>query len=231
MISSENIIEELPGMVSKPQVKDLPVGYVFGVTRYADVIMKNAFPTRWKQFIDNLNDYHINMVEIISGGGGRTIHTKRHDDGLYAKGWNKHNVLIEKFIDGSPVYRVRNHEIDVYCKGEDDGYPGIAVEMEWNNKDPFFHRDLANFDTLHKEGVIAVGIIVTRGPRLQTWLEKYSLYDDRVPSSKYGKSTTHWGKLIPMVNIGGGGECPLLLVGIEPEKIVDKPVDFAPDNY
>lgn len=55
MISSENITEELPGMVSKPQVKDLPVGYVFGVTRYADVIMKNAFPTRWKQFIDNLN--------------------------------------------------------------------------------------------------------------------------------------------------------------------------------
>lgn len=36
---------------------------------------------------------------------------------------------------------------------------------------------------------------------------------------KYGQSTTHWDKLVPRVNLGGGGECPLLLVGIEPERI------------
>ena len=36
---------------------------------------------------------------------------------------------------------------------------------------------------------------------------------------KYGQSTTHWNKLIPRVNLGGGGECPLLLVGIEPERV------------
>ena len=36
---------------------------------------------------------------------------------------------------------------------------------------------------------------------------------------KYGQSTTHWNKLLPRVNLGGGGECPLLLVGIEPERV------------
>ena len=36
---------------------------------------------------------------------------------------------------------------------------------------------------------------------------------------KYGSSTTHWEKLIPRVNLGGGGECPLLLIGIEPGRI------------
>jgi hypothetical protein len=36
---------------------------------------------------------------------------------------------------------------------------------------------------------------------------------------KYGSASTHWDKLIPKVNLGGGGECPLLLVGIEPGRI------------
>ena len=36
-----------------------------------------------------------------------------------------------------------------------------------NNKDPFFDRDLENFQRLHNEGAISVGIIVTRGQSLQ----------------------------------------------------------------
>jgi len=43
----------------------------------------------------------------------------------------------------------------------------IALEIEWNNKDPFFDRDLENFQRLHTEGAISVGVIVTRGRSLQ----------------------------------------------------------------
>lgn len=43
-------------------------------------------------------------------------------------------------------------------------FPGVAVEMEWNNKDPFFDRDLSNYYALHRAGALAVGVIVTRGP-------------------------------------------------------------------
>jgi hypothetical protein len=38
---------------------------------------------------------------------------------------------------------------------------------------------------------------------------------------KYGSSSTHWDKLIKPVNLGGGGECPLLLIGIELGRIDD----------
>jgi hypothetical protein len=41
------------------------------------------------------------------------------------------------------------------------------LEIEWNNKDPFFDRDLENFKRLHADGAISVGIIVTRGRALQ----------------------------------------------------------------
>ena len=42
-----------------------------------------------------------------------------------------------------------------------------ALEIEWNNKDPFFDRDLEGFKRLHAEGAISVGIIITRGRSLQ----------------------------------------------------------------
>jgi hypothetical protein len=42
------------------------------------------------------------------------------------------------------------------------------LEIEWNNKDPFFDRDLENFKRLHVDGAISVGIIVTRGRSLHT---------------------------------------------------------------
>jgi hypothetical protein len=97
-------------------------------------------------------------------------------------------------------------------------YPGIAVEMEWNNKDPFYDRDLLNYQALHREGALGVGVIVTRGPALQSLLERTVLHAG-ARTSKYGKSSTHWNKLVPRVNLGGGGECPLVLIGIEPPRI------------
>ena len=48
-------------------------------------------------------------------------------------------------------------------------FPGdarIALEIEWNNKDPFYDRDLENFKRLHADGAISIGVIVTRGRSL-----------------------------------------------------------------
>ena len=209
---------ELPGMVRFPTV-ELPHGYHYGVTRYADVILQQAFPLKFADIVANLESFYIDYEQDIKvGGGSRARHTARHDNGLVERGWAKHNVTVEKLVDGDPVFKVRNHEIDVFTMGDNGEYPGIADEMEWNNKDPFFHRDLNNFQALHREGVIAVGIIITRGPRLQELLEYLGSIGEH-SGTKYGKATTHWNKLVPMIDMGGGGEWPLLCIGIEPEKI------------
>ena len=42
----------------------------------------------------------------------------------------------------------------------------------WNDKDPFFDRDLENFHRLHAEGAVSVGIIVTRGASLQANMQR-----------------------------------------------------------
>jgi hypothetical protein len=84
----------------------------------------------------------------------------------------------------------------------------VALEIEWNNKDPFFDRDLNNFRLLFDLRVISVGIIITRTDGLQR------VFDRLGRGSSFGASTTHMGKLIPRISGGGGGGCPILVFGI-----------------
>jgi hypothetical protein len=217
------LVADLPGAVRAPTAAGLPDGYVYGVTRYADIILAGAFPRRLGQLVRSLAAFRITLDELRAGGGGRTEFVRRFDDSLRIqdKGWGKRNITIAKRLgfddDVREIARVRGHEIDMFGMGELDQFPGVAVEMEWNNKDPFYDRDLNNFAALHREGAIAVGVIVTRGPRLQELIGP--VIRSKQGGFKYGQSTTHWNKLIPRVNLGGGGECPLLLVGIEPERV------------
>jgi len=222
-------VADLAGEVRPVSTPGWPSGYVYGATRYADVILRESFRERYDDLVAALDGFYPTLDELRSGGGGRTVFVKRFDDSLGAmrspdgaQVWGKQNITIEKAVglDGTTLRRsrVRGHEIDMFGKGTLDApLPGIAVEMEWNNKDPFFDRDLINFQALHHEGAIAVGVIVTRGPALQDVIGPTVRSKDG--GFKYGQSTTHWSKLLPKVNLGGGGECPLLLIGIEPGRV------------
>lgn len=221
-LQSDDRIGDLPdpaGMLFPPTVTDIPVGYRVGVTRYADLVMKEAFTKQYSDLIGVLEGFRISADELIAGGGSRATHTRRFDDELGKRGWGKRNIEISKLIDGSMIHATRGHEIDMFSPGSaDKPYPGVAVEMEWNNKDPFFDRDLVNFMALHREGALGVGVIVTRGPTLQKYI-KPTIRTEK--SEKYGASTTHWDKVVPRINLGGGGECPLVVIGIEPDRVTD----------
>lgn len=213
------------GVIMPPSIGKLPPGYCYGVTRFADVVLSEALPNRFADLVASLESFTVGLDEVRKGGGGRTPFVRRFDESLVTRVdgngvalWGKQNITIERRIgfDGAtkPVSRTRGHEIDIFGKGSaTNPFPGVAVEMEWNNKDPFFHRDLINFQALHREGAIVAGVIITRGPKLQKVLSKVL--------DKYGSSSTHWDKLIKPVNLGGGGECPLLLIGIELDRIDD----------
>jgi hypothetical protein len=213
-------LPEPAGMVGPPSVDDLPNGYRYGVTRYADLILREALPERYGDVCAVLSEFRIDIDELTRGGGSRATQTIRFDSLLHERGWGKRNITITKLIDDRMIHSTRGHEIDMFGPGShEESYPGVAVEMEWNNKDPFFDRDLINFAARHREGALAVGIIVTRGPTLQRYVGPVIRTGSRTKSQKYGTSTTHWDKIIPRINLGGGGECPLIVVGIEPERI------------
>jgi hypothetical protein len=102
----------------------------------------------------------IPIEEIIAGGGGEARGTQRLRHALAELGWKKGTFVVQRVINGV-AKESQSHEID-HVKAFENGHT-LALEIEWNNKDPFYDRDLENFKRLHAEGAISVGLIVTRG--------------------------------------------------------------------
>jgi hypothetical protein len=153
-------------------------GYQILFESHAVAILQHDFPLVLEDLEAVLNDFEIPITEIIGSGGGESKGTQRLRKALYAKSWRKANFEIRKTIryseagaksDPSQIERESTtHEIDHVKSfaGEFEGNKLVALEIEWNNKDPFFDRDLENFKRLHSEGAISLGIIVTRGSAL-----------------------------------------------------------------
>ena len=99
---------------------------------------------------------------MIDSGGGEAKVTQRMRRAFNDAGWQKDTFEIKKIINGVERESI-SHEIDHVKKFADNT---LALEIEWNNKDPFFDRDLENFKRLHAEGAISAGIIITRGSSL-----------------------------------------------------------------
>lgn len=134
---------------------------------HAAGILAQDFPEAITELEHALSDLELPITEIIGSGGGETKFTQRLRKTLAAKHWKKHIFDITKTVDGVPKEST-SHEVDHVRRF--DGIGVVAMEIEWNNKDPFFDRDLENFKRLHAEGAISVGVLVTRGSSLQAEL-------------------------------------------------------------
>ncbi len=138
-------------------------GFEILYVSHAEAILAGDFPDARADIERVLMDMDLPITEVIGSGGGETKFTQRLRRALAALGWKKHNFVLGKTIDGTPREST-SHEVD-HVRRYDAGV--IAGEIEWNNKDPFFDRDLENFKRLHAEGAISVGLLITRGASLQ----------------------------------------------------------------
>lgn len=136
---------------------------------HAEAILTHDMPTAVSEIEDVLSSARVPAEELVRGGGGEGELTQRLRHALNdGRGWSKHNFEIKKTVDGVEKESI-SHEID-HVKRFESGV--FALEIEWNNKDPFFDRDLENFKRLHADGVISVGAIITRGTSLQDSLRQ-----------------------------------------------------------
>ena len=154
--------------MNEPRLPSLP-GYVFEERRHSLAILRADYADACDDLAEALEPLEITWSQVIEGGGGKAPMTQALERSLKNKGWHKKVFSLSQTID-SAVIESTTHEID-HFKGFSDGRPGLALEIEWNNKDPFFDRDLATFARLHLLGVISVGLIVTRGPTLRDALK------------------------------------------------------------
>lgn len=146
-------------------------GFDLHALNHAEAVFERDFPTPMGELSDILLSITIPVEELVRGGGGESPMTQRLRNAFTERGWPKRNINIRKFVDDAERTST-THTID-HVRFTNVG--SIALEIEWNNKDPFFDRDLENFQRLHHEGAISLGVIITRGSSLQSSLHQIVL--------------------------------------------------------
>jgi len=179
--------------------------------RHATAILHEDFPEAWDSIIRVLSDFVVCHSHIIKGGENRSEISKSLDSAFYSDGWEEKKWETKIVVDQKSM-ESPTHKVD--CVRD-----GVALEIEWSNKDPFFDRDLNNFRLLFDLRAISVGVIVTKSDELVDLFKsiKVAGSDGKQISlyRKYGASTTWMGKLLPRIEGGGGGGCPILVFGIK----------------
>jgi len=181
--------------------------YAIQQWRHAIAIMKSDFTDEWCDVLAVLGEFRLRRSHINVGGGRKSKVAEALDRALADRGWRERSfatrIVVDDYSMDSPT-----HKVDCFKNG-------VGLEIEWNNKDPFFDRDLNNFRLLFELRALHVGIIVTRCAELQ------SIFESLDTRGKYGASTTHWDKLVPRIEGGAGGGCPIIAFGIKKELYVE----------
>jgi hypothetical protein len=181
--------------------------------RNAAAVLANACPKEWDDVLEVLRNFKLLKSSILTPGGRKSSVSGALDTSLYDRGWQEKSFDTQIVVDGvatdSPT-----HKVDCFKNR-------VALEVEWNNKDPFYDRDLNNFRLLFDLRVIDVGVIVTRRDELQ------KIFDRLGRGASFGTSTTHMGKLIPRIEGGSGGGCPILVFGVGLPSYVEDNVNVS----
>ena len=186
-------------------------------------ILSQSHPEEFHNLIHALEQFEIHVSDIVEKGGNESQIPKNFRSLLSDSGWKELEIsadLTVRLLEGKRIKKVTGefvlkdyitgHKID-YVKGS------VAADMEWNSKDQTFDRDLYAFRTFFECGIITCGVIITRSEQLN---QVFASLGKEV-AAKYGASTTWMGKLLDRVHARRHGGCPLFIVGLTPETIID----------
>jgi hypothetical protein len=103
---------------------------------HAVSILKYDFRSEWKDILDLLDHFWLTREMLTKPGGNRSIISITIDGFLQKRGWSERAFDTRLVVDGvgipSPTHKIDNFK------------NSVGLEVEWNNKDPFFDRDLNN---------------------------------------------------------------------------------------
>jgi hypothetical protein len=187
--------------------EDIAQRYDIREWRNGFAVLAAARPDEWKEIIEVLRGFRLLRSDIANPGGSKSDIARKIDSHFTRLGWEEKQFKTKITVD-EHTYDSPTHKVDCYKNR-------VALEVEWNNKDPFFDRDLNNFRLLFDLRAIDVGIIVTRASDLQ------GIFNELGRGPSYGNSTTHLDKLLPRLEGGGGGGCPVVVIAIRKEAYVN----------
>ena len=175
--------------------------------KHACAILNGDLPDEWEDIVSVLSKFRLLKSWITNPGGSKSRVSRFIDEYLYERDWEEREFSTQIVVDDTTM-ESPTHKVDCFRNR-------VALEIEWNNKDPFYDRDLNNFRLLFDLRAISVGVIITRCDELQ------DIFNQLDRGASYGASTTHMSKLLPRISGGSGGGCPLLVLGISRKLYVE----------
>lgn len=191
--------------------------YFWSDHQHAIAILTHDYPELLIEICDVLLVFRLTLDQITKAGGNESEIPKSFSKLLRPKGWEEKKLEAKSVVDEQTVSS-DTHHID-YVKGD------VAFDLEWNSKDQTFDRDLYAFRAFFDYRKIAVAILVTRDDSLDAVFKQLGSYVDpktgerKSYMAKYGASTTHISKLMPRLQAGRSGGCPVLVFGITPKQL------------
>ena len=185
--------------------------------KHAAAILCNEFPDEFGEICQALREFRFTEQDITTPGGRESQIPVKFSNVLRPKGWKEGQMTASLRVDGQDI-NPRTHKVD-YLKGR------IAFDLEWNSKDQTFDRDLYAFEQFFNYNRISAGVLVTRSNQMDEYFKGLGEYTDRNGvkrryMDKYGSSTTQMTKLLPRLEAGRNGGCPVLVFGITPRLLI-----------
>lgn len=198
------------------EIRDL---YELHNFHHAAEILSVSYPTEFAELMDALRQFRFTREDILRGGGNESEIPKIYSRLLHPLGWYETriqgNLLIRKIVNADGEQQIEETTIEGFIDGHKVDYVKnqVACDLEWNSKDQTFDRDLYAFRAFHECRLIGAAVLVTRSADLNFIFREMGVFH------KFGASTTWMGKLLPRIQTGRNGVCPVLVVGITPRLI------------
>jgi hypothetical protein len=149
-----------PAMTNQALIPaDIAERYEVHEWRNGLAILSAARPAEWADILVVLREFRLLKTDILMPGGRKSSIADKIDAHFFRLGWNEKGFDTRIVVDKTE-YVTPTHKVDCYKNR-------VALEVEWNNKDPFYDRDLNNFRLLFDLRAIDVGVIITRCDELQ----------------------------------------------------------------
>jgi len=200
--------------------------------RNAAATLAGTNPTEFQHIVDVLSAFKLTLTSLTDPGGSKGIIARELDLAFREKGWREvsHRSETVLTLTKSPYHQAGEGKAEVSretfaSEGHkiDNVRGRVALDVEWNAKDGNLDRDLANFRALHDADVIDVGVIVTRHQeRTKYAANTLAELAGVVRTDLKGRriillgttTTTNLEKLLPRLERGDGGGCPILVIAI-----------------
>ena len=216
--------------------------YAIVETRNAAATFKASHPDLFDEMVAVLDGFFIDVERIVRPGGNKHFISAELDEAFRVTGWREAkfeqklvtDLVLNPYRPAGEKKKERRTSTSTYQGHQIDNVKGrVGLDVEWNPKDGNLDRDFSNLRALYDAGVLDLGVLVVRretGMR-ELWRDTIELakelhaaefvsdeWDHRLrktPANPLGTATTsNFEKLVPRIERGDGGGCPILAIAI-----------------